>query len=168
MKKVWSIMLLGSMLLLAGCNGDKDVKKESKEKVEQSTDSAEDMKVYRDVHSKYDKKMNKELNAAMKLWEQAKEEGEKTLEHPQFKKDVQKVTTSTLTDIDHIRKEIRVPKSKEKEHQLYMGYLNETDQALKKLVKLAKEEDFSLIHDIEVHFSTASEYYKRFQKEVQK
>ncbi|MDM5186646.1 hypothetical protein QUF99_04405 [Bacillus sp. DX4.1] len=168
MKKVWSIVLLGSMLLLAGCNGDKDVKKESKEKVEQSTDSAEDIKVYHDVHSKYEEKMTKELNEAVKLWEAAKEEGDKVLKHPQFKEDVQKVTTSTLTDIDHIRKEIRVPKSKEKEHELYMGYLNETEQALKKLEKLAKEKDSSLIRDIEVHFSTASEYHKRFQKEAQK
>ncbi|MBY0596480.1 hypothetical protein [Bacillus bingmayongensis] len=167
MKKVWGIVLLGSMLLLAGCNGDKDVK-ESKEKVEQSTAQSEDMKAYRDVHKKYDEKMNKELNESLKLWEEAKEKGGKTLGHPKFKEDVQKVTASMLEDIDHVRKEIRVPKSKEQEHQLYIGFLDETEQAIKKLEKLAKEEDSSLIRDIEVHFSTASTYYKRFQKEAQK
>ena len=166
MKKVWSIVLLGGMLLLAGCNGNKDTK-EPKEKVEQSAEQKEDMRVYRDVHNKYDEKMNKELNEAVKLWEEAKEKG-KALVYPKFKEDVQKVTTSMLTDIDHIRKEIRVPKSKEQEHELYVGFLNETEQAMKKLEKLAKDEDSALIRDIEVHFSTASTYYKRFQKEAQK
>lgn len=77
MKKLWSIVLLGGMLLLAGCNGDKDTKepKEPKEKVEQSAEQKEDMRVYRDVHNKYDEKMNKELNEAVKLWEEAKEKG---------------------------------------------------------------------------------------------
>jgi len=170
MKKLWSIVLLGGMLLLAGCNGDKDTKepKEPKEKVEQSAEQKEDMRVYRDVHNKYDEKMNKELNEAVKLWEEAKEKGGKALVYPKFKEDVQKVTTSMLTDIDHMRKEIRVPKSKEQEHELYVGFLNETEQAMKKLEKLAKDEDSALIRDIEVHFSTASTYYKRFQKEAQK
>ncbi|MBO1627714.1 hypothetical protein [Bacillus arachidis] len=167
MKKVWGIALLGSMLLLAGCNGNKDTK-EPKEKVEQSAEQQEDMKVYRDVHKKYDEKMNKELNEAVKLWEEAKEKGGKALGHAQFKEDVQRVTKSMLEDIDHMRKEIRVPKSKEQEHELYVGFLNETEQAMKKLDKLAKDEESSLIRDIEVHFSTASTYYKRFQKEAQK
>lgn len=167
MKKVWGIALLGSMLFLAGCNGNKDTK-EPTEKVEQSADQQEDLKVYRDVHKKYDEKMNKELNESVKLFEEAKEKGGKALVHPKFKEDVQKVTASMLEDIDHMRKEIRVPKSKEQEHELYIGFLNETEQAMKKLDKLAKEEDSSLIRDIEVHFSTASTYYKRFQKEFQK
>ncbi|PEB55509.1 hypothetical protein CON65_13500 [Bacillus pseudomycoides] len=170
MKKVWGIVLLGSMLLLAGCNGNKDAKesKEPKEKVEQSADQQEDMKVYEDVHKKYDEKMNKELNESVKLWEETKEKAGKKLGDAQFKEDVHKVTTSMLEDIDHIRKEIRVPKSKEQEHELYVGFLDEAEQAMKKLDKLAKDEDSSLIRDIEVHFSTASTYYKRFQKEAQK
>ncbi|WP_459503344.1 hypothetical protein [Bacillus sp. C1] len=167
MKKVWGVILLGSMLLLAGCNGNKDTK-EPKEKVEQSAEQTEEMKVYLDVHKKYDEKMNKELNEAVKLWEEAKEKGGKALVHAKFKEDVQKVTASMLEDIDHMRKEIRVPKSKEQEHELYVGFLNETEQAMKKLEKLAKDEDSSLIRDIEVHFSTASTYYKRFQQEFQK
>ncbi|EEL52464.1 MULTISPECIES: hypothetical protein [Bacillus cereus group] len=167
MKKVWGIALLGSMLLLAGCTGNEDTK-EPTEKVEQSADQQEDLKVYRDVHKKYDEKMNKELNESVKLFEEAKEKGGKALVHPQFKEDVQKVTASMLEDIDHMRKEIRVPKSKEQEHELYIGFLNETEQAMKKLDKLAKEEDSSLIRDIEVHFSTASTYYKRFLEEFQK
>ena len=36
-----------------------------------------------------------------------------------------------LEDIDHIRKEIRVPKSKEQEHEVYVGFLNESEQAMK-------------------------------------
>lgn len=164
---MWGIILLGAMLLLAGCNGNKDTK-ETKEKVEQSADQKEDMKVYRDVHKKYDEKMNKELNEAVKLWGEAKEKGGKTLGHAQFKEDVQRVTTSMLEDIDRIRKEIRVPKSKEQEHKLYIGFLDETEQAMKKLEKLAKDEDSSLIRDVEAHFSTASGYYKRFQQEAQK
>lgn len=167
MKKVWGIALLGIVILLAGCTENKD-KKEPAEKVEQSADQQEDMKAYRDVHKKYDEKMNKELNESLKLWEEAKEKGGKALGHPKFKEDVQKVTASMLEDIDHMRKEIRVPKSKEQEHELYIGFLNETEQAMKKLDKLAKEEESSLIRDIEVHFSTASTYYKRFQKEFQK
>ncbi|AJK39558.1 hypothetical protein BG08_5914 [Bacillus thuringiensis serovar kurstaki] len=73
-----------------------------------------------------------------------------------------------LEDIDHIRKEIRVPKSKEQEHEVYVGFLNESEQAMKKLQKLAKEEDSSLIRDIEINFATASTYYKRFQAETKK
>ena len=46
-------------------------------------------------------------------------------------KKTQKVTTNMLEDIDHIRKEIRVPKSKEQEHELYVGFLNEAEQAIK-------------------------------------
>ena len=63
-------------------------------------------------------------------------------------------------------KEIRVPKSKEQEHEVYVGFLNESEQAMKKLQKLAKEEDSSLIRDIEINFATASTYYKRFQAET--
>ena len=43
-----------------------------------------------------------------------------------------------------------------------------SEQAMKKLQKLAKEEDSSLIRDIEINFSTASTYYKRFQTEAKK
>ena len=46
MKKVLGIAVMGSMLLLAGCNGNKD----TKEKVEQSTEQTEEMKEYRAVH----------------------------------------------------------------------------------------------------------------------
>ena len=78
MKKVFGIAMLGGMLLLAGCNGNKDTKdtkepKEPKEKVEQSTEQTEDTKVYREVHEKYDAKMNKEINKALQLFEVAKE-----------------------------------------------------------------------------------------------
>ncbi|MBH8077544.1 hypothetical protein F1271_19245, partial [Clostridioides difficile] len=58
MKKVLGIAVMGSMILLAGCNGNKD----TKEKVEQSTEQTEEMKEYRAVHEKYDLKMNKEIN----------------------------------------------------------------------------------------------------------
>lgn len=46
MKKVLGIAVMGSMILLAGCNGNKDTKepKEPKEKVEQSTEQTEEMK----------------------------------------------------------------------------------------------------------------------------
>ncbi len=47
-------------------------------------------------------------------------------------------------------------------------FLNESEQAMKKLQKLAKEEDSSLIRDIEINFATASTYYKRFQAETKK
>ncbi|WP_242145395.1 MULTISPECIES: hypothetical protein [unclassified Bacillus cereus group] len=166
MKKLWGAALLGSMLLLAGCGGNQHTK-ETKENVQQSADEKEAMKVYQGVHEKYDEKMNKELNQSLQLWGQAKEKGGKSISNKQFKEDVQKVTKSMLEDIEHIRTEIRVPKSKEQEHKLYVGFLNETEQAMKKLDQLAKEEDSSLIRDIEVHFSTASTYYKRFQKEAQ-
>ncbi|RKF49046.1 hypothetical protein BCY92_25490 [Bacillus wiedmannii] len=170
MKKVLGIAVMGSMLLLAGCNGNKDTKepKEPKEKVEQSTEQTEEMKEYLAVHEKYDIKMNKEINKALQLWEVAKEKGGKEITNATYKEDVQKVTTGMLEDIDHIRKEIRVPKSKEKEHEMYVGFLNEAEQAMKKLQKLAKEEDSSLIRDIEINFSTASTYYKRFQTEAKK
>ncbi|MBE7105996.1 hypothetical protein FT637_24195 [Bacillus cereus] len=170
MKKVLGIAVMGGMLLLAGCNGNKDTKdtKEPKEKVEQSTEQTEDMKVYREVHEKYDVKMNKEINKALQLFEVAKEKGGKEITNAKYKEDVQNVTTGMLEDIDHMRKEIRVPKSKEQEHEMYVGYLNESEQAMKKLQKLAKEEDSSLIRDIEINFSTASTYYKRFQTETEK
>ena len=160
MKKVLGIAVMGSMLLLAGCNGNKD----TKEKVEQSTEQTEEMKEYRAVHEKYDIKINKEINKALQLFEVAKEKGGKEITNATYKEDVQKVTTSMLEDIDHIRKEIRVPKSKEQEHEVYVGFLNESEQAMKKLQKLAKEEDSSLIRDIEINFATASTYYKRFQQ----
>lgn len=165
MKKVLGIAVMGGMLLLAGCNGNKDTK-EPKEKVEQSTEQTEEMKEYRAVHEKYDMKMNKEINKALQLFEVAKEKGGKEITTATYKEDVQKVTTSMLEDIDHIRKEIRVPKSKEQEHEVYVGFLNESEQAMKKLQKLAKEEDSSLIRDIEINFATASTYYKRFQAET--
>ncbi|MBE5108627.1 hypothetical protein IGI01_26360 [Bacillus thuringiensis] len=167
MKKVLGIAVMGGMLLLAGCNGNKEAK-EPKEKVEQSTEQTEDMKVYHEVHEKYDVKMNKEINKALQLFEVAKEKGGKEITTAKYKEDVQKVTTGMLEDIDHIRKEIRVPKSKEQEHELYIGFLNESEQAMKKLQKLAEKEDSSLIRDIEVNFSTASTYYKRFQTETKK
>ena len=53
MKKVLGIAVMGSMILLAGCNGNKDTK-EPKEKVEQSTEQTEEMKEYLAVHEKYD------------------------------------------------------------------------------------------------------------------
>ncbi|MBL2480331.1 hypothetical protein ELJ58_30850, partial [Klebsiella pneumoniae] len=112
-----------------------------------STEQTEEMKVYREVHEKYDMKINKEINKALQLWEVAKEKGGKEITNATYKEDVQKVTTNMLEDIDHIRKEIRVPKSKEQEHELYVGFLNEAEQAIKKLQKLAKEEDSSLIRD---------------------
>ncbi|WP_002151281.1 hypothetical protein [Bacillus cereus] len=170
MKKVLGIAVMGGMLLLAGCNGNKEAKepKEPKEKVEQSTEQTEDMKVYREVHEKYDAKMNKEINKALQLFEVAKEKGGKEITNAKFKEDVQNVTTGMLEDIDHMRKEIHVPKSKEQEHEMYVGFLNESEQAMKKLQKLAKEEDSSLIRDIEINFSTASTYYKRFQTETEK
>lgn len=164
MKKALGIAVMGSMILLAGCNGSKDTK-EPKEKVEQSTEQTEEMKEYRAVHEKYDLKMNKEINNALQLFEVAKEKGGKEITTATYKEDVQKVTTSMLEDIDHIRKEIRVPKSKEQEHEVYVGFLNESEQAMKKLQKLAKE-DSSLIRDIEINFATASTYYKRFQAET--
>ncbi len=43
MKKVLGIAVMGSMILLAGCNGNKDTK-EPKEKVEQSTEQTEEIK----------------------------------------------------------------------------------------------------------------------------
>ncbi len=165
MKKVLGIAVMGSMILLAGCNGNKDTK-EPKEKVEQSTEQTEEMKEYLAVHEKYDLKMNKEINNALQLFEVAKEKGGKEITTATYKEDVQKVTTSMLEDIDYIRKEIRVPKSKEQEHEVYVGFLNESEQAMKKLQKLAKEEDSSLIRDIEINFATASTYYKRFQAET--
>ena len=153
MKKVLGIAVMGSMILLAGCNGNKDTK-EPKEKVEQSTEQTEEMKEYRAVHEKYDLKMNKEINNALQLFEVAKEKGGKEITTATYKEDVQK--------------EIRVPKSKEQEHEVYVGFLNESEQAMKKLQKLAKEEDSSLIRDIEINFATASTYYKRFQAETKK
>ncbi len=42
-----------------------------------------------------------------------------------------------LEDIDHIRKEIRVPKSKEQEHEVYVGFLNESEQAMKKITEVS-------------------------------
>ncbi|PGM87210.1 hypothetical protein [Bacillus cereus] len=167
MKKVFGIAVMGGMLLLAGCNGNKEAK-EPKEKVEQSTEQTEEMKVYHEVHEKYDVKMNKEINKALQLFEVAKEKGGKEITNDKYKEDVKQVTTGMLEDIDHMRKEIRVPKSKEQEHELYVGFLNESEQSMKKLQKLAAEEDSSLIRDIEIHFSTASTYYKRFQTEAQK
>ncbi len=167
MKKVLGIAVMGSMILLAGCNGNKDTK-EPKEKVEQSTEQTEEIKEYLAVHEKYDIKINKEINKALQLFEVAKEKGGKEITNAAYKEDVQEVTTSMLEDIDHIRKEIRVPKSKEQEHEVYVGFLNESEQAMKKLQKLAKEEDSSLIRDIEINFATASTYYKRFQAETKK
>ncbi|MGE1217396.1 hypothetical protein [Bacillus toyonensis] len=167
MKKVLGIAVMGSMILLAGCNGNKDTK-EPKEKVEQSTEQTEEMKEYSAVHEKYDIKMIKEINKALQLFEVAKEKGGKEITNAAYKEDVQKVTTSMLEDIDNIRKEIHVPKSKEQEHEVYVGFLNESEQAMKKLQKLAKEEDSSLIRDIEINFATASTYYKRFQTETKK
>ncbi|MGH0432007.1 hypothetical protein EKA14_23915 [Bacillus mycoides] len=170
MKKVLGIAVMGSMILLAGCNGSKDTKEpqKSQEKVEQSTEQTEEMKAYLAVHEKYDIKMNKEINKALQLFEVAKEKGGKEITNAKYKEDVQNVTTGMLEDIDHMRKEIHVPKSKEQEHEMYVGFLNESEQAMKKLQKLAKEEDSSLIRDIEINFSTASTYYKRFQEETKK
>ena len=100
MKKVLGIAVMGSMILLAGCNGNKDTK-EPKEKVEQSAEQTEEMKEYLAVHEKYDLKMNKEINNALQLFEVAKEKGGKiTTAHI---KKMCKVTTSMLEDIDHIR-----------------------------------------------------------------
>ncbi len=89
MKKVLGIAVMGSMILLAGCNGNKDTK-EPKEKVEQSTEQTEEMKEYRAVHEKYDLKMNKEINNALQLFEVAKEKGGKEITTATYKEDVQK------------------------------------------------------------------------------
>ncbi|CAG9613867.1 hypothetical protein BACCIP111899_03087 [Bacillus rhizoplanae] len=169
-QKAWGAILLSSALLLTGCTSDKEAKKETKEKVEQTDhkeDNPEDVKVYNSVHSQYEKKIDDELNQAMELWKEAKEGSASTLQSPKFKEDVQKVTENTLADIENVRKEIRVPKSKERENDLYVGFLNETEQAMKKLAQLAKEENSALIRDVEVHFSTAVNYYDRFKKEEQ-
>lgn len=161
--------MLGSILLLAGCNGNEEGKKEAEQKTEQPAENnTEDMKIYNDVHSKYDAKMNEEINKALVLWNDSKEKGGKTLADPQYKEDVKQVTTSTLADIEHIRNEIRVPESKAKEHELYKGYLDETEQAMKKLETLAEEGNSALIREVEVHFATASTYYKRFLEEANK
>ena len=86
MKKALGIAVMGSMILLAGCNGSKDTK-EPKEKVEQSTEQTEEMKVYREVHEKYDMKINKEINKALQLWEVAKEKGGKEITNATYKED---------------------------------------------------------------------------------
>ncbi|ENQ3079992.1 hypothetical protein [Bacillus multifaciens] len=167
-QKAWGAILLSSALLLTGCTSNKEAKQETKEKVEQTNhkeDNPEDLKVYQSVHSQYEDKINNEVNEAMKLWKKAEEESGKAMKLPEFKEDVQKVTDNTLADIENVRKEIRVPKSKERENELYVGFLNETEQAVKKLDRLVKEGDTSLIRDIEVHLSTAVNYYDRFKKE---
>ncbi|MCP1122013.1 hypothetical protein NKR74_01045 [Bacillus sp. 3103sda1] len=172
-QKAWGAILLSSALLLTGCTSNKEVKKETKENLEQidqkdqKADNPEDVKVYNSVHSQYEKKIDDELNQAMELWKEAKEGSASTLQSPKFKEDVQKVTENTLADIENVRKEIRVPKSKESENALYVGFLDETEQAMKKLAQLAKEENSALIRDVEVHFSTAVNYYDRFKKEEQ-
>ncbi|MGG0184746.1 hypothetical protein [Bacillus rhizoplanae] len=172
-QKAWGAILLSSALLLTGCTSNKEVKKETKENLEQidqkdqKADNPEDVKVYNSVHSQYEKKIDDELNQAMELWKEAKEGSASTLHSPKFKEDVQKVTENTLADIENVRKEIRVPKSKERENALYVGFLDETEQAMKKLAQLAKEENSALIRDVEVHFSTAVNYYDRFKKEEQ-
>ena len=86
MKKVLGIAVMGSMILLAGCNGNKDTK-EPKEKVEQSTEQTEEMKEYLAVHEKYDIKMNKEINKALHLFEVAKEKGGKEITNATYKED---------------------------------------------------------------------------------
>ncbi|SFD51406.1 Protein of unknown function [Bacillus sp. 491mf] len=167
-QKAWGVILLSSALLLTGCTSNKEAKQETKDKVEQANhkeDNPEDLKVYQSVHSQYEDKINNEVNEAMKLWGNAKEESGKAMKLPKFKEDVQKLTDNTLADIESVRKEIRVPKSKERENELYIGFLKESEQAVKKLNRLAKEEDSSLIRDIEVHLSTAVKYYDRFKKE---
>lgn len=167
-QKAWGAILLSSALLLTGCTSNKEAKQETKDKVEQANhkeDNPEDLKVYQSVHSQYEDKINNEVNEAMKLWKEAEEESGKAMKLPEFKEDVQKVTDNTLADIESVRKEIRVPKSKESENELYAGFLNETEQAVKKLNRLAKEGNTSLIRDIEVHLSTAVNYYDRFKKE---
>ncbi len=58
---------MGASSLLAGCGGNQHTK-ETKENVQQSADEKEAMKVYQDVHKKYDEKMNKELNQSVQLW----------------------------------------------------------------------------------------------------
>ena len=108
-----------------------------KEKVEQSTEQTEEMKVYREVHEKYDVKMNKEINKALQLWEVAKEKGGKEITNAKFKEDVQNVTTGMLEDIDHMRKEIHVPKSKEQEHEMYVGFLNEVRTSDEKITEVS-------------------------------
>ncbi|WP_369901452.1 hypothetical protein [Bacillus manliponensis] len=167
---IWGSVLLGSMLLLTGCVGN-EPKKEVTEKVEQpkqsSEDNAEDLKVYNEIHEKYEDKLNKEVNEAMQLWEVANERSGKAIFHPDFKKDVQEVTEIALADIEHIRSEIRVPESKKHEHGLYVGFLDESEKAMKKLDSLAKDEDVALLRDIEVHLATAVTYYNRFKAEQQ-
>lgn len=168
---IWGSVLLGSMLLLTGCVGNDESKKEVTEKVEQpkqsNEDNAEDMKVYNEVHEKYEDKLNKEVNKAMQLWDVANERSGKAIYQSDFKKDVQEVTESVLADIENIRSEIRVPKSKEHEHALYVGFLDESEHAMKKLESLAKDENAALLHDVEVHLTTAVTYYNRFKSEQQ-
>ena len=119
MKKVLGIAVMGSMILLAGCNGNKDTK-EPKEKVEQSTEQTEEIKEYLAVHEKYDIKINKEINKALQLFEVAKEKGGKEITTATYKEDVQEVTTSMLEDIDHIRKKKFVFRSRKSKNMRYM------------------------------------------------
>lgn len=168
---IWGSVLLGSMLLLTGCTENEEPKKEAKEEVTQpeqsSEDSAEDMKVYEEVHRKYEDKLNEDLNKAMQIWTEVSEKKGATLNHPEFKKDVEELTESTLADIEQFRKEIVVPKSKEHEHTFYVGFLDETEQAMKKLAKLAETGESALMRDIEIHITTAITYYDRFKQEEQ-
>ncbi|HDX9580312.1 hypothetical protein M3215_14490 [Bacillus cytotoxicus] len=167
-QKTWGVILLSSALLLTGCTSNKETKQETKDKVEQANhkeDNPEDLKVYQSVHGQYEDKINNEVNEAMKLWKKAEEKSGKEMNQPKFKEDAQKLADNTLADIENVRKEIRVPKSKEKENELYTGFLKETEQAVKKLDRLAKEGNTALIRDIEVHLSTAVNYYDRFKKE---
>lgn len=168
---IWGSVLLGSMLLLTGCTSDDEPKQETKEKVTQpeksSEDNAEDVKVYEEVHSKYENKLNEDLNKAMQIWRELDEKKGAPLNQPEFRKDVEALTESTLTDIEQFRKEIVVPESKKHEHTMYVGFLDETEQAMKNLKELVETGQSTLMREIEIHITTAVTYYDRFKKEEQ-
>ncbi|MGG4491305.1 hypothetical protein [Metabacillus idriensis] len=114
-----------------------------------------------EVRFNYERKITAEFLELIELWGNVNDGSEK-LNRLGYQQSVQELSSRLLADIEYYRTAISIPEDQEEVYQFYFGYLDEIEQAIKKLDKASYSNDNSLFKEVRIHILAASDYHDSF------
>jgi hypothetical protein len=111
------------------------------------------------VRMEYEIMLSGEITELMDLWRQVNDDN-MMLGSQEYYVIVADLSERLLSDIDYYRNTLGIPEGEE--YVFFSGYLDEAEQAVKKLLTAAETGNVDLIKEVENHINTTHNYYASF------
>jgi Fe-S cluster assembly iron-binding protein IscA len=165
------------LLAIVGCSSDdtketvssateKDTVEETTVNAETEVNSTEKSNVTDAVASEdilvrmeYEIMLSSEITELMDLWKQVNEDN-MMLGSQEYYVIVADLSERLLNDIEYYRNTLGIPEGPE--YLFFSGYMDEAEQAVKKLLTAAETGNVDLVKEVENHITTAFNYYASF------